>query len=187
MKSAVEAIQQNRQVQKVMQYLIRRSRREQVMLLTGSTLLFLVLIWQGVWEPARAARLSTAAQLAGAQQTWLEVDQLAAELLHLRQQKGDPTNEPGAQSLSQVVTQMAAASGLAMAALEPSADALSTGVRFEAVPMANLLDWLGQLEEQTQIFVDQLTVMPVNVSINGPATPVENLVNASLRIRKPAP
>jgi type II secretory pathway component PulM len=184
MKSTIDSFQRNRLVQKVMSYLLRRSRREQVMLLTLSTLMFVLTFWFGAWEPARAARVSTAAQLAEAQRTLVAVDQLATELVQLRQQEGARATEPGAQSLSQVVTQMAEESGLAMAALEPAADAQGAGIRFESVPMASLLDWLGRLEEQQQIVVDQLTVTPVNV--NGPSAPAENIINASLRVRKSA-
>jgi type II secretory pathway component PulM len=176
-------IEHNRLVRMVMRYLVRCTRREQVMLITTGMLALVCLLWLGAWEPAKAARLAAESRLNQAEQTLDDVSRLAAELEHLRQQSSASPESPGNQSLPQLLSELASETGITLAALEPSVDNLSAGVRFDAVSMESLLGWLAQLETRHVILVEQLSVTPLTA--NRPLAPADNLVNASLRVRMP--
>lgn len=177
-------IEHNRLVQILMRYLVRCTRREQVMLISTGLLSLLCLLWLGAWEPAKAARHAAESRLEQTGQTLDEVSRLAAELEQLRQQATAVPDPLLNQSLPQLLTTLAADTGIPMAALEPSADNLSAGVRFDAVSMESLLGWLAQLETRHVILVEQLSVTPL--AANRPLAPSDNLINASLRVRMPS-
>ena len=176
-------IEHNRLVQILMRYLVRCTRREQVMLISTGVLSLVCLLWLGAWEPAKAARHAAESRLHQAEQTLDDVSRLAADLELLRQQS-TAAPEQSDLSLPQLLSALASETGIPMAALEPSADNLSAGVRFDAVSMENLLGWLAQLETQHLVLVEQINVTPL--AVNRPLAPADNLVNASLRVRMPA-
>ncbi|MDO8908582.1 MAG: type II secretion system protein GspM [Pseudohongiella sp.] len=161
-------------------YLMRYSQREQLLLLLCGFLVLATVLWLTIWQPVMAARSASEARLAYAAVALEEVNMLAAELEYLRQSSVNPdVQADAAQSLPQLLNSLAAQSGIVVASLEPAADNRSAGVRFDAVAMPDLLAWLAELESQTGIQLEQLTIAPV--SSNRVAG--NQSVNATLRVR----
>lgn len=161
------------------QFSMRYSQREQLLLLLCAVLVMFTLLWVLLWQPVMAARTASEARLSYAATAFDEVNRLAAELEYLRQ--SDVTaNQTGAavQALPQAINSLSARTGLTVAALEPAADNRSAGLRFDAVSMPALLNWLAELEKLDGMQLEQLHVAPLG---NNPAA--DNVVNASLQIR----
>lgn len=158
----------------------RYSQREQWLLLFCALLVTATVIWLMVWQPVMAARSASEARLAYASAALDEVNTLAAELEYLRQSAVDSGELSGsAQSLPQMLDTLSVQIGIVAAALEPSADNRSAGVRFDAVPMSDLLAWLAALDTQPGVQLEQINIAPVAAS----AGAGNQSVNASLRVR----
>lgn len=157
----------------------RYSRREQVLLLTCGVLVSLTVLWQLVWQPVMAARAISESRLVYAVESLDNVNSLAAELEFLRQSDVDADDMSGAtQSLPQRLDTLSAQMGIVVASLEPAADNLSAGLRFDAVDMSDLLTWASELESQSGLQIEQMTIVPVSAD-TGSGQPV----NATLRVR----
>lgn len=158
----------------------RYTQREQLLLLLCGLLVTLTLVWLLVWQPVMVARSVSEARLAYAVGSLDEVNSLAAELEYLRQSTVESDEMSGvAQSLPQMLDTLSSQIGIVAASLEPAADNRSAGLRFDAVAMPALLAWLAELDLQTSIQLEQLTIAPVaGISLSDSQT-----VNATLRVR----
>jgi len=192
-KALKHMIETNQLLQTVLRYLLRCSRREQALLIVTSVLVLLAFLWLGAWQPVQAARHAAELRVMQAEQTLDEVNMLANQLEQLQV---NPTQQVSTlslpQSLPQLLSNLAAESGINLSALEPAADNLSAGLRFEAVAMGSLLGWLDQLENQHHIFIEQLNVAPLLDTAGSNAAGLntadrdqidESLVNVSMRVR----
>ena len=192
-KALKHMIETNQLLQTVLRYLLRCSRREQALLIVTSVLVLLAFLWLGAWQPVQAARHAAELRVMQAEQTLDEVNMLANQLAQLQV---NPTQQMSTsslpQSLPQLLSHLAAESGISLSALEPAADNLSAGLRFEAVAMGSLLGWLDQLENQHHIFIEQLNVAPVLDTAGSNAAGLntadrdqidDSLVNVSMRVR----
>jgi type II secretory pathway component PulM len=192
-KALKHMIETNQLLQTVLRYLLRCSRREQALLIVTSVLVLLAFLWLGAWQPVQAARHAAELRVMQAEQTLDEVNMLANQLEQLQaspSQQMSTSSLP--QSLPQLLSHLAAESGISLSALEPAADNLSAGLRFEAVAMGSLLGWLDQLENQHHIFIEQLNVAPLLDTAGSNAAGLntadrdqiaDSLVNVSMRVR----
>lgn len=174
------------------QFRARYNRREQLLLLLCAAVVTLWLLWLSVWQPVMAARATSETRLVYAAASLDDVASLAAELEYLRRSSVEHDDAAVAtQSLPQMLDTLSARMGLVAASLEPSADNRSVGLRFDAVSLSDLLQWLAELESQPGIRLDQMTMAPVGgtagqirVDQRGNAVTGDGqAVNATLSIR----
>lgn len=157
----------------------RYTRREQLLLLLCAALVLCTLLWMLVWQPLVSARAASESRLAYAADTLDQVNMLAAELESLRRSSADQSETAAdTQPLPQALNNLSARTGIRVAALEPAADNRSAGMRFDAVSMPELLQWLAELYALGNMQVEQITIAPAG---NSPTA--GNTVNASLQIR----
>ncbi|ALO47023.1 type II secretion system protein GspM [Pseudohongiella spirulinae] len=148
----------------------QRSRREQVYLLLVTACLLIYGVWMWMLVPLQESRTLSAQRLSSAQQSLVAVEQLAAELIALREQ-GDQST--AVDRLPQFLDSSARAAGLTVSTLEPAADGLSASLRIENSQMPTVLGWLAELESTAQFVVESVAATPL--SSGG--------VSVSLRIR----
>ena len=144
--------------------------RERAVLLVGGALAVLILAWSLVWSPLRTATLDMDAMLA-------EKHGILADARRL-QALGSPPVAPAApgESLVLVVDQTHRAHGLGGTLSRNQPDG-EDGIRvtFQRVPFAQLVSWLGALQQGHGIVV---------ISANLDGTQQPGLVNASLVLRR---
>jgi type II secretory pathway component PulM len=148
----------------------QRSRREQWYLLLVAVCLIAYSLWMWVLVPLQESRSLSAQRLISAQQSLVAVEQMAAELIALREQ-GSQTS--AIDRLPQYLDSSARAAGLTVSALEPAADGLSASVRIENSQMPAVLGWLAELESTAQFVVESVAATPLS----------SGAVSVSVRIR----
>lgn len=137
----------------------QRTRREQVYLMLVLVCLLAYGVWMAVLMPLQESRSLSAQRLTSAQQSLVTVEQMASELIALRE-KG---NQAAAiDSLPQYLDSSARAAGLTVSALEPAADGQSASVRIENSQMPAVLGWLAELESTARVVVESVAATPLS-------------------------
>lgn len=153
-------------------WLQQKTPREQVILLAGSAVVLIYLMWLLLWQPMLQARALSVQRLASAEQSLLMVRSLAQELAGARLKSASGVTNNG--NLAQTLDESASALGLQIAALEPAADNSSISIRLTDVSMATVLAWLLEIESGGAMGIDSMTLSPVQTPGN---------VTVSLRLR----
>lgn len=136
----------------------QRSGREQIYLLLMIVSFMIYAIWMWLLAPLQDARILSAQRVQSAQQSLLAVEQMAAELIELRERDDQPGNT---ERLPQYLDSSARAAGLTVSALEPAADGLSASVRIDNSRMSAVLGWLATLESSAQFVVESVAATPL--------------------------
>jgi general secretion pathway protein M len=155
-------------------WLRQKTTREQLALLIASILIMLLLIWHFVMQPIYQSRQLAERRVASGMQSLASVQQLAQELIALRN-TADNSGSP--QSLSQLLDVSAGNAGVRISSLEPTADGRSVFVRVDNSGMAEFLQWIAMIESGGHVALDAVTVIPESAQ----------QVTATLRVRSLVP
>ena len=155
-------------------WLRQKTVREQLALLLAITLIALWALWYLLLQPIYQSRQLAEQRVAAAMQSLANVQQLAQELIALRN-TADSSGSP--QSLSQLLDLSASSTGVRISSLEPTADGRSVFIRVDNSGMAEFLQWISLLEIGGQMTLETLTVTPGTAQ----------QVTATLRVRSLLP
>jgi general secretion pathway protein M len=144
-----------------MNWFYQQTRRDQIAIVICGVFLAAYLLWMLALKP-----LSTAADRAASRQqataaSLARVKSLAATLQHHQRSAAD---RPRTQqvSIANLVDRSTSAIGLRATSMDPSADGRTAAVRFDDAELANVLQWLYDLETNHQVQVEYLSLIAAN-------------------------
>lgn len=157
-----------------MNWFYQQSRRDQIALIICGLFLLFYLAWILVIKPLdRAAETAINRQQATAA-SLARVKVLAATLeQHQRQAAEQPRQQQV--SIANLLDTSTRAIGLRATSMDPSADGQTAAVRFDDADLANVLQWLYDLENRHQLQIEYLSLIAANQPGN---------VMATVRVRK---
>lgn len=130
----------------MIEYWQNLSERERKLLSAGGILVFIAVLYWGVWSPVADSleAQQTAVESQQRQLGWMQ--QQAAEVVQLRS-RGSRTKSSG--SLSAVVNRTARELGITLSRIQPQGTSLQVWI--DDVPYNQLINWLGTLRSQQGI------------------------------------
>lgn len=143
--------------------------REQLLLMLGSTLVGIYLLYLLLWNPITNKRDNLIVQNQAVAQSLGTVRSLATEYKALKK-SGAASKSAVGENLSRIVDSSVARNQLKMNRFQPSSSG-DVQVRFENAVFNNIVAWLYELESEYAIEVKELSLTPgagsglVNVSV----------------------
>ncbi|MEX1031859.1 MAG: type II secretion system protein GspM [Cellvibrionaceae bacterium] len=157
-----------------MNWFYQQTRRDQIAIVIGGFCLGVYLLWLLALRPLSNAAESSATRYQSTAASLARVKTMAATLQY---RQANATNRPQAQSVSiaGLVDRSTNAIGLRATSMDPSSDGQTAAVRFDSAELANILQWLHELETTHQVQIEYL-------SLNAANQPGQ--VMATVRLRK---
>jgi type II secretory pathway component PulM len=155
-------------------WLRQKTAREQFALLIASILIVVLSVWYFLIQPIYQSRQLAEQRVASGMQSLATVQQLAQELIALR---NTTDNSGSPQSLSQLLDVSAGDNGVRISSLEPTVDGRSVFVRVDNSGMVEFLQWISIIEGGGHMALDAVTVTPGSAQ----------QVTATLRVRSLMP
>lgn len=144
-----------------MNWFYQQSRRDQIALIICGVFLVVYLLWIAVIKPLdRVADTATNRQQATAA-SLARVKVLAATL-EQHQRLADEQPRQQQVSMANLLDSSIRAIGLRATSMDPSADGQTAAVRFDDVDLANVLQWLYELEHNHQVQIEYLSLIAAN-------------------------
>ncbi len=148
-------------------------QREQLIVLTGSVVVAVYLLFVLLWRPMASSIDTLHRQNKAAEDTLAEVKQLVVTLSSLN--AGGASQQSGSgESLTRVIDNSIKNNSLTMSRFQPSSSG-DVQVRFENSSFNNILAWLHDIEINHGVVVKDLSISPGSGS---------GIVNVSVRLRK---
>lgn len=132
--------------------------RERLILIAGSALLVLILLWALVWQPLVGSVRERETEVAAQRENLRWMQTAAAELQQLRGSGAQAAAGLGGRSLLGVADQSARSAGLGggLKRIEPEGDAVR--VRLEGVPFDTVVAWLDGLAREAGVIAGSVTI-----------------------------
>jgi len=144
-------------------------RREQAAILVMAAVVLVWLVYMLLWSPLAAQREQLRQRNAAELQRLQRVDTMVAEIALLRDQSG---NSDAQRNLAALVNRSTRENDLQVARLQPNTRG-GIEVRFENVPVSNLLRWMHSIE-----YREGLSIPDASINLAGDG----GRVNAAVRI-----
>lgn len=139
----------------------QQSRRDQIALLVLGVSLALYLIWMLGVKPLAAATENSRNQYRAAAESLARVKSMATTLQY-HQQNTTENSGAGQVNLAGLINSTTRANSLSFATLNPSRDGNEATVRFDNVPLENIIQWVYQLETTHGAHVKTLNLNAAN-------------------------
>lgn len=156
-------------------------QREQQLILIGTLLLAMVLLWAFAWLPYQQNKENTQSRINARGKQLIEITQIAARAQNVKQtgQPAASATSRGARSLLRITDESARAAGLAAALkrIEPDSEK-QVQVWLENADFDKLISWLELIDNKYAITVHSTSINKVSKNTVG-------AVNAHITLRDP--
>lgn len=144
-----------------MNWFYQQTRRDQIAIAICAVFLTGYLLWLLALKPLSNAAEAAASRQAATSASLARVKSLAATLQH--HQTAEASRPQTQQvSIANLVDRTTNGIGLRATSMDPSADGQTAAVRFDNADLANVLQWLHDLEYNHQIQIEYLSLIAAN-------------------------
>lgn len=144
-----------------MNWFYQQTRRDQIALAICGFFLAAFLTWLLALKPLSSAAENAANRQQATAASLARVKVLAANLQHHQNSAADQPRQQQV-SIANLVDRSTSNIGLRATSMDPSADGESASVRFDNADLANVLQWLHELESDHQVQVEYLSLIAAN-------------------------
>jgi type II secretory pathway component PulM len=144
-----------------MNWFYQQTRRDQIAIAICVIFLTGYLLWLLALKPLSSAAENAQNRQAATAASLARVKTLAANLQH---QQNTAASQPRSQqvNIANLVDSTTSSIGLRATSMDPSADGQTAAVRFDNADLANVLQWLHDLEYNHQIQIEYLSLIAAN-------------------------
>jgi len=144
-----------------MNWFYQQSRRDQIALIICGLAVAVYLIWVLGVKPLATATEASGNQYRAAAESLARVKSMAASLQYHQQNAAKQTG-PAQTNLAGLINTSTKNNGLSFATLNPSRDGAKATVRFDSVPLANVVQWVYELETAHGVHIESLNLDAAN-------------------------